>query len=125
MFSVCPFVGCVTTGGSGMVEPHKSIIGLLLTSYPTIVPLHCFCIVAKLKKFDGLNPSNLSLKIPTLSPKFAMLINQTIFNGDLIVQNNSVLTIQSGITLDIIFEIYNITVQSGSGILIESGGTIT
>ncbi len=45
--------------------------------------------------------------------------------GTVIVQNNSILIIPSGITLDIDFAAFNLTVQSGSGVLIKSGGTIT
>ena len=44
---------------------------------------------------------------------------------NVIVQNNSVLTIPSGVVLDINFTTSNLTVQSGSGVLIQSGGTIT
>lgn len=45
--------------------------------------------------------------------------------GNVLVQNNSVLTIPSSITLDVNFGTFNLTVKSGSGVLIESGGTIT
>ena len=45
--------------------------------------------------------------------------------GDVIVQNGSVLSIPSGVTLDIDFATFSLTVQSGSGVLIKSGGTIT
>ncbi len=45
--------------------------------------------------------------------------------GNVLVQNNSLLTVPSGITLDVNFGTFNLTVKSGSGILIESGGTIT
>ena len=40
------------------------------------------------------------------------------------VQNNSVLTIQSGVTLNINFTQYNLLVDSGSGVLINPNGTI-
>jgi hypothetical protein len=42
----------------------------------------------------------------------------------LLVQNNSVLTIPSGVTLDLDFVNSNLTVEFGSGILIKSGGSI-
>ncbi len=45
--------------------------------------------------------------------------------GNVLVQNNSVLTIPSGITLDISFTSFNLTVESGSGVLVESDGKIT
>jgi len=51
--------------------------------------------------------------------------NPSINNGDLIVQNNSVLTIPAGVSLNIDFTNHNLTVKSGSGILIKAGGTIT
>jgi len=49
--------------------------------------------------------------------------NDEVF-GNLMVQNNSVLTIPTGLTLTIDLNTYNITVESGSGVLIESGGTL-
>ena len=52
-----------------------------------------------------------------------MTSGATINNGDLIVQNNSVLTVP--FTLDIDFSLHNITVESGSGVLIKLGGRIT
>jgi subtilisin family serine protease len=51
--------------------------------------------------------------------------NATINGGSLIVENNSVLTIPDGVTLDIDFVNHNLTVKFGSGILIKSGGTIS
>lgn len=44
---------------------------------------------------------------------------------DVIVQNNSVLVVPNGITLDIDFKNNKLIVKSGSGVLIESGGKIT
>ena len=51
--------------------------------------------------------------------------DETIVNGDLIVQGNSVMIIPNGSTLTINFGTYKIIVELGSGILIQSGGTIT
>jgi hypothetical protein len=51
--------------------------------------------------------------------------NAVINSGSLIVQNNSVLTIPNGVTLDIDFANHNLTVKHGSGILIKSGGAIS
>ncbi len=45
--------------------------------------------------------------------------------ANVIVQNDSLLTIPNGKTLDIDFTNFNLTVKSGSGVLIESGGAIT
>ncbi len=44
---------------------------------------------------------------------------------NVIVQNDSILSIPSGITLDIDFANNNLTVETGSGVLIKFGGTIT
>lgn len=41
------------------------------------------------------------------------------------VQNNSVMTIPNGVTLDLDFANHNIIIQSGSGILLKAGGKIT
>ena len=51
--------------------------------------------------------------------------SNTTIQGDVIVRDGSVLTIPSGVTLDIDFVSFNLTVQSGSGVLIKSGGTVT
>jgi hypothetical protein len=51
--------------------------------------------------------------------------NAVINGGSLIVQDGAVLTIPGTVTLDIDFTNHNLTVKSGSGILIKSGGKIT
>ena len=48
----------------------------------------------------------------------------TTANGNVIVQNNSRLTIPTGLTLGIDFDIYNLTIENGSSVLIKSGGSI-
>jgi subtilisin family serine protease len=45
--------------------------------------------------------------------------------GNIIVQNNAVLTILNGVTLNIDFTTKYLLVKSGSGVLIKSGGKIT
>jgi len=60
----------------------------------------------------------------TITANCIMTANATA-PGNVLVQNNSVLTVSSGITLDIDFSSFNLTVKSGSGVLIKSGGTIT
>jgi len=52
------------------------------------------------------------------------LIESKIAPGSVLVQNNSVLTIPDGVTLGIDFANFNLTVFSGSGALIQSGGAI-
>jgi len=49
----------------------------------------------------------------------------SVVPGSVLVQNNSVLTVPSGVTLDIDFSQFNLTVDSGSGALVKSGGAIT
>jgi len=51
--------------------------------------------------------------------------NHILTGGNVIVQNNSILEIPNGITLDLDFASHNLTVKSGSGVLIKSGGKIT
>jgi subtilisin family serine protease len=53
------------------------------------------------------------------------LTNNTTVPGNILIQNNSVLTIPTGIILDIDFTTKNLTITSGSGVLIKSGGKIT
>ncbi len=53
-----------------------------------------------------------------------MLESKTV-PGNVWIQNNSLLTIPEGVTLGIDFLNFNLTVFSGSGVLIQSGGTIT
>ena len=45
--------------------------------------------------------------------------------ADVIVQNNSIITIPIGVTLDIDFENFSLTIKSGSTVLIKLGGIIT
>ncbi len=48
-----------------------------------------------------------------------------IINGNVFVQSGATLIIPDGFTLDIDFTNFNLTVQSGGGVLIKSGGMIT
>lgn len=61
----------------------------------------------------------------TVTSSCEMTGNETINDGDLIVQDNSVLTIPSGVELDIDFANHHLTVKFGSGVLVKSGGKIT
>jgi len=54
-----------------------------------------------------------------------LLTNSHILISDLTVKDGAVLTIPNGVTLFIDFANFNLTVESGSGVLIKSGGTIT
>jgi len=51
-------------------------------------------------------------------------VDATINGGNLIVQNNSVLTIDNGSSLDVDLVNYHINVESGSGILVKAGSKI-
>ena len=53
------------------------------------------------------------------------LYSSIIVSGNVLVQNNSTLTIPSGVTIDIDFSQFNLTIEFGSGVLIKSGGLIT
>jgi len=54
-----------------------------------------------------------------------ILANGATVSGNLIVQNNSVLIIPSGLSLDVDFVNNFLSIQFGSGIRIQAGGTIT
>jgi len=53
------------------------------------------------------------------------LYSSIIVSGNVLVQNNSTLTVPSGVTIDIDFSQFNLTIEFGSGVLIKSGGLIT
>ena len=50
---------------------------------------------------------------------------QDYTSGAPTISDTGEMTVPSGITLDINFSSFNLTVKSGSGVLIKSGGTIT
>jgi hypothetical protein len=52
------------------------------------------------------------------------LTSDIIASANISIQNNSILTIPDGVTLDVDLENYNITVKSDSAIIILQGGTI-
>ena len=54
-----------------------------------------------------------------------MINSSATIRGNVLVRDGSVLSIPSGVVLDIDFASFSLTVQSGSGVLIKSGGTIT
>ena len=54
-----------------------------------------------------------------------MINSDATIQGNVLVRDGSVLSIPSGVVLDIDFASFSLTVQSGSGVLIKSGGTIT
>jgi len=74
--------------------------------------------------------SNFPFCTPPGSGNFVIL-SSCILEGNLpvpenvMVENSSVLTIKNGMILDINFASFNLTVKSGSGVLIEAGGSIT
>jgi len=53
------------------------------------------------------------------------LYSSIIVPGSVLVQNNSVFTVPSGVTLDIDFSQNNLSVESGSGTLIKIGGKVS
>lgn len=52
------------------------------------------------------------------------LPSSTVAPGNVIIQNNSVLTIPNGLTLNIDFTTNHLLIKSGSGVLIKAGGKI-
>ncbi|MDH3384733.1 MAG: DUF2334 domain-containing protein [Nitrosopumilus sp.] len=54
-----------------------------------------------------------------------VLETNSIAPANVIVQNNSILAIPFGVTLDLDFLQFNLTVEFGSSVMIKSGGTIT
>jgi len=58
----------------------------------------------------------------TITASCTMTVSATAL-GNVLVENNSVLTIPNGVTLNIDFVNFNLTIKSGSGVLIESGGS--
>jgi len=46
-------------------------------------------------------------------------------NGDVRIENNSELTVPNNVQLKIPFQTHNLTIQSGSGMLIQAGGQVT
>jgi hypothetical protein len=61
----------------------------------------------------------------TIITSNTILTTSTSLEGDLIVEQGSLLTINPGVTLDIDFVNQKILIKFGGGILIKSGGTIT
>jgi len=66
-------------------------------------------------------PNDIDLTITTS----CTLYSSDFVSRSVLVQNSSVLTIPSDVTLDIDFSQFNLTVEFGSGVLIKLGGTIT
>jgi len=67
---------------------------------------------------------------PPLSGDWTITVPCTISSSisapaNVTVQNNVVVTISSAGTLNIDFSQFSLTVNSGSGVLVQSGGTIT
>lgn len=147
----CDSSGFKTLSGTSMATPHVSgTVAILLQENPTMLPddirktLQDTAVDLGESGFDnvfahGRIDALAAFEIIQLPPSDCvppvngdwivtsscmMTNNVTVNNGNLIVQNNSVLTIPNGVTLDIDLVNYNLQVQQDSGILIESGGTI-
>jgi len=63
--------------------------------------------------------------VDTIISSSCTVLSSITAGGSITVQNGAVMTIPSGVTLDINFATKNLTVQAGGGVLIEAGGTIT
>jgi len=89
----------------------------------------CSGTITNAGSFSGTIDENSGLPPPFLIDwiiiKNCILEATDVAQANVIVQNNSVLTIPNGLTLNIDFTTNNLTVQSGSGVLIKAGGTIT
>ncbi|KKL61681.1 hypothetical protein LCGC14_2192870 [marine sediment metagenome] len=59
-----------------------------------------------------------------VTQSYTITADAVINGGNLLVQNNSVLTIDNGSSLDVDLTNYSINVESGSGILVKSGSKI-
>jgi len=66
-----------------------------------------------------------ALNVDTIISSSCTVTSSITAGGSVTVTNNSVLTIPAGVSLDIDFTMHNLTVESGSGVLIKAGGTIT
>jgi len=103
--------GCITdieVGPDGFLY----IVSIFGTVYRILPDLgNGFCVLPS--GGDWVITSNCTLNSNFLAP------------DDVIVKNNSVLTIPSGLSLDVDFVNNFLRIESGSGVLIQSGGSIT
>lgn len=60
-----------------------------------------------------------------ISQSCTMALEDIVVDKSVLVDSNSILTIPNGAKLDIDFENENITIKSGSAVLIKDGGTLT
>lgn len=74
--------------------------------------------------FNFINPECSMVTGDNTITSSCILPNSTTISGNLVVSNNSLLIIPNGMTLDMDLVHKHITVKSGSGILIKSGGKI-
>jgi len=65
------------------------------------------------------------LNVDTIISSSCTVTSSITAGGSVSVQSNAVMTIPDLVTLDINFATKNLTVESGSGVLIQSGGKIT
>jgi hypothetical protein len=104
--------GTITNSGTINKQCFATYTGVIPTSGNPIVDVCAAC-----------------LNIPasgtwTITISCKLDVSKSILNGNVIVQNNSVLTIPPGKTLDINFATNHLIIKSGSGVLIQSGGKI-
>ena len=70
-------------------------------------------------------PIETAADVNTIISSNCTVRSDVIAGGSVRVQSGAVMTIPNGATLDINFVTKNLTIESGSGVLIKSGGTIT
>jgi len=66
-----------------------------------------------------------ALNVDTIISSSCTVTSNVVAGGSVIVQSGAVMTIPNGVTLDIDFAKFNLKVEAGGEVLIESGGKIT
>jgi len=104
----------ITNNGAGFVDGTVSVVGQISSSSASAIftdgPIE-ICSVPE--SGDWTIISDCTLSENGSAP------------ANVIVQNNSVLSIPNGLTLDIVFANFSLMVKSGSGVSIAAGGSVT
>jgi len=133
-----------TFPGTSASTPHVAgAVALLLDQNPTLTVNQLRDKLINDARFNagysvdnlcGSNSGALSIPSPPCSPPVSgdwtstftcILESDAVIEGNVIVQNNSVITILPGVTLDIDFENNFLLIEFGSGVRIKAGGTLT